>query len=87
VTSFLSHGIFCCSDLRVQLDVEASGDDALVRDAIRRSADGLVTLIRAAQGRKLTVMFPFIAQPDEFTTARAHLMRELARGKGMLIPA
>jgi phosphotransferase system enzyme I (PtsP) len=39
----------------------------------------LQALIRAAQGRKLTVMFPFIAQPDEFTTARAHLMRELAR--------
>jgi phosphotransferase system enzyme I (PtsP) len=39
----------------------------------------LQALIRAAQGRKLTVMFPFIAQPDEFSTARAHLMRELAR--------
>ena len=39
----------------------------------------LQALIRAAQGRKLTVMFPFIAQPDEFTTARAHLMRELER--------
>ena len=39
----------------------------------------LQALIRAANGRKLTVMFPFIAQPDEFTTARAHLMRELER--------
>jgi phosphotransferase system enzyme I (PtsP) len=39
----------------------------------------LQALIRAAQGRKLTVMFPFIAQMDEFTTARAHLMRELER--------
>jgi phosphotransferase system, enzyme I, PtsP len=39
----------------------------------------LQALIRAARGRKLTVMFPFIAQPDEFTTARGHLMRELDR--------
>jgi phosphotransferase system enzyme I (PtsP) len=39
----------------------------------------LQALIRAAKGRKLTVMFPFIAQPDEFATARAHLMRELER--------
>ena len=49
----------------------------------------LQALIRAAQGRKLTVMFPFIAQPDEFTTARAHLMRELEReaSLGHLVPA
>ena len=39
----------------------------------------LQALIRAANGRKLTVMFPFIAQLDEFTAARAHLMRELDR--------
>jgi len=39
----------------------------------------LQALIRAANGRKLTVMFPFIAQPDEFTAAHAHLMRELDR--------
>ncbi len=36
-------------------------------------------LIRAANGRRLTVMFPFIAQMDEFTAARAHFDRELAR--------
>ena len=49
----------------------------------------LQALIRAAQGRKLTVMFPFIAQPDEFTTARAHLMRELEReaSLGHVVPA
>jgi phosphotransferase system enzyme I (PtsP) len=39
----------------------------------------LQALIRAAAGRKMTVMFPFIAQLDEFTTARAYLMRELER--------
>jgi len=39
----------------------------------------LQALIRAANGRKLTVMFPFIAQLDEFTAAHAHLMRELDR--------
>jgi len=48
----------------------------------------LQALIRAAQGRKLTVMFPFIAQLDEFTAARAHLMRELEReaALGHVIP-
>ncbi|MCA3524726.1 MAG: phosphoenolpyruvate--protein phosphotransferase [Rhodobacter sp.] len=48
----------------------------------------LQALIRAANGRKLTMMFPFIAQPDEFTAARAHLMRELDReaALGHVIP-
>ncbi len=48
----------------------------------------LQALIRAANGRKLTVMFPFIAQLDEFTAARAHLMRELEReaALGHVIP-
>jgi phosphotransferase system, enzyme I, PtsP len=36
-------------------------------------------LIRAANGRPLTVMFPFIAQPDEFASARSYLMREVER--------
>jgi phosphotransferase system, enzyme I, PtsP len=36
-------------------------------------------LIRATNGRPLTVMFPFIAQPDEFASARSHLMREVER--------
>jgi phosphotransferase system enzyme I (PtsP) len=39
----------------------------------------LQALIRAANGRPLTVMFPFIAQFEEFTAARDHLMRELDR--------
>jgi phosphotransferase system enzyme I (PtsP) len=36
-------------------------------------------LIRAAQGRPLTVMFPLIAQADEFAAARGHLLREVER--------
>ncbi len=39
----------------------------------------LQALIRAANGRPLTVMFPFIAQFDEFTRARDHLLREIDR--------
>jgi phosphotransferase system enzyme I (PtsP) len=39
----------------------------------------LQALIRAAAGRPLAVMFPFIAQLDEFTAARDHLLRELDR--------
>ena len=39
----------------------------------------LQALIRAAAGRPLTVMFPFIAQLEEFVAARDLLMREIAR--------
>jgi phosphotransferase system enzyme I (PtsP) len=39
----------------------------------------LQALIRAAAGRPLSVMFPFIAQLEEFTAARDHLLRELDR--------
>ncbi|TCP43989.1 phosphoenolpyruvate--protein phosphotransferase [Rhodovulum marinum] len=39
----------------------------------------LQALIRAANGRPLTVMFPLIAQLDEFRAARDHLLRELER--------
>ncbi len=39
----------------------------------------LQALIRAAHGRPLCVMFPFIAQLDEFTTARDHLLRQIDR--------
>ena len=39
----------------------------------------LQALIRAAGGRPLTVMFPFVAQFDEFREARNHLLRELDR--------
>jgi phosphotransferase system enzyme I (PtsP) len=36
-------------------------------------------LIRAANGRPLTVEFPFIAQLNEFVDARAHVLAELER--------
>ncbi|MEC8630093.1 MAG: phosphoenolpyruvate--protein phosphotransferase [Pseudomonadota bacterium] len=39
----------------------------------------LQALIRGAAGRPLTVMFPFVAQFDEFKTARDYLLRELDR--------
>lgn len=39
----------------------------------------LQALIRAAAGRRLSVMFPFVAQPDEFFVAREVLQRELDR--------
>ncbi len=39
----------------------------------------LQALIRGAAGRPLTVMFPFVAQFDEFKTAREYLLRELDR--------
>ncbi len=39
----------------------------------------LQALIRAANGRPLTVMFPFVAQFEEFTQARDHLLREMDR--------
>ncbi|MBY6202476.1 phosphoenolpyruvate--protein phosphotransferase [Maritalea mobilis] len=39
----------------------------------------LQALIRAANGGPLSVMFPFIAQLEEFTAARDHLMREMER--------
>jgi phosphotransferase system enzyme I (PtsP) len=39
----------------------------------------LQALIRAAKGRPLTVMFPFVATLDEFRTARAMVDAELAR--------
>ena len=41
----------------------------------------LQALIRAANGRPLTVMFPFIAQFDEFREARQHVLNELEREK------
>ena len=39
----------------------------------------LQALIRAAAGRPLSVMFPFIAQYEEFSTARAEIDKALAR--------
>ena len=43
----------------------------------------LQALIRAAKGRPLTVMFPFIAEFSEFTEARGHMFRELHREKSL----
>ncbi|WP_375551813.1 phosphoenolpyruvate--protein phosphotransferase [Rhodophyticola porphyridii] len=49
----------------------------------------LQALIRAANGRPLSVMFPFIAQFEEFTQARDHLLREIEReaALGHVLPA
>ncbi|MEJ2035821.1 MAG: phosphoenolpyruvate--protein phosphotransferase, partial [Maritimibacter sp.] len=48
----------------------------------------LQALIRAAAGRKLNVMFPFIAQFQEFLDARELLMREIERERrvGHVLP-
>jgi phosphotransferase system enzyme I (PtsP) len=43
----------------------------------------LQALLRAANGRPLTVMFPFIAQMEEFLAARGHLLREIHREKSL----
>ncbi len=40
-------------------------------------------LIRAAAGRPLTIMFPFIAEMGEFTEARAHVLREMHRERSL----
>ncbi|MBV1866658.1 MAG: phosphoenolpyruvate--protein phosphotransferase [Marinosulfonomonas sp.] len=48
----------------------------------------LQALLRAANGRPLSVMFPFIAQLDEFRQARQHLLDEIEREKhlGHIVP-
>ena len=48
----------------------------------------LQALIRATKGRPLTVMFPFIAQLDEFRQARQYVLDELEREKklGHILP-
>jgi phosphotransferase system enzyme I (PtsP) len=43
----------------------------------------LQALIRAAKGRPLTVMFPFISEQGEFNTARTHLLREVERERSL----
>jgi len=43
----------------------------------------LQALIRAAQGRPLTVMFPFVAQGSEFAEARAFLLKEIHRERSL----
>ena len=49
----------------------------------------LQALMRAANGRPLTVMFPFVAQLEEFRAARAELAKTLAREErlGHVLPA
>jgi phosphotransferase system enzyme I (PtsP) len=49
----------------------------------------LQALIRAAGGRPLSVMFPFVAQPSEFHAAREMLLTEVEReaARGRLRPA
>ncbi len=49
----------------------------------------LQALIRAANGRPMAVMFPFIAQFDEFREARNHLLLELERERalGHILPS
>lgn len=48
----------------------------------------LQALIRAANGRPLTLMFPFVAQFDEFKSAREHVFNELENEKrlGHVLP-
>ena len=43
----------------------------------------LQALIRASNGRPLRVMFPFIAQMEEFIAARGHLWREIHRERSL----
>ena len=45
-------------------------------------------LLRAAAGRPLTVMFPFITELAEFSEARAHVLREVHRERslGHIVP-
>ena len=43
----------------------------------------LQALIRAANGRALTVMFPLISEASEFMQARAHVLREIHRERSL----
>jgi len=43
----------------------------------------LQALIRAANGRALTVMFPLVTEHSEFQAARGHVLRELHREKSL----
>ena len=48
----------------------------------------LQALIRGAKGRPLTIMFPFVAQVEEFDEARRHLLAEIERERklGHVLP-
>ncbi|SEO52778.1 PTSINtr with GAF domain, PtsP [Salinihabitans flavidus] len=50
---------------------------ALDRPGVMRMQ--LQALLRAAKGRPLSVMFPFVAQYDEYTAARAEMDKAIAR--------
>jgi phosphotransferase system enzyme I (PtsP) len=43
----------------------------------------LQALIRAANGRPLTIMFPLVSEFSEFQTARAHALREVHRERSL----
>ena len=43
----------------------------------------LQALIRAAKGRPLSIMFPFISEHGEFTQARSHILREIHRERSL----
>jgi phosphotransferase system, enzyme I, PtsP len=43
----------------------------------------LQALIRAANGRPLTIMFPLITEMSEFQQARSHALRELHRERSL----
>ncbi|HCZ01377.1 MAG: phosphoenolpyruvate--protein phosphotransferase [Rhodobacterales bacterium RIFCSPHIGHO2_02_FULL_62_130] len=43
----------------------------------------LQALIRAAAGRPLSIMFPFITEHGEFIAARSHMLREMHREKSL----
>jgi phosphotransferase system enzyme I (PtsP) len=43
----------------------------------------LQALFRAANGRPLSVMFPFVSEFGEFQAARSHMLRELHREKSL----
>jgi phosphotransferase system enzyme I (PtsP) len=43
----------------------------------------LQALIRAAAGRPLSIMFPFITEHGEFVAARGHMLREMHREKSL----
>ncbi|UWQ22804.1 phosphoenolpyruvate--protein phosphotransferase [Jannaschia sp. W003] len=43
----------------------------------------LQALLRAANGRPLRVMFPFVAQMEEFLEARGHVLREIHRERSL----
>ena len=69
---------------------EAEPNPAMGWRAIRLGLDKpgvmrmqIQALIRAANGRPLSIMFPFVAQFDEFRAARTHVLDEIERERRM----